>query len=58
MGAITWRYPLIRSLEYNGTQYKGDEIVEAARICIGVDFPQSGLRRPRPADSTIFPTCS
>lgn len=39
MGAITWRYPLIRSLECDGTQYEGDEIVEAARICIGVDFP-------------------
>ena len=39
MGAITWRYPLIRSLEYDGTQYEGDEIIEAARICIGVDFP-------------------
>jgi hypothetical protein len=49
MGAITWRYPLIRSLEYNGTQYKGDEIVEAARICIGVDFPNlasAALARP------------
>nr|WP_221886749.1 hypothetical protein [Halorientalis persicus] len=39
LGAITWRYPLIRSLEYDGTRYEGDEIVEAARICIGVDFP-------------------
>jgi len=39
LGAITWRYPLIRSLEYDGTRFEGDEIVEAARICIGVDFP-------------------
>lgn len=39
MGAITWRHPLIRSLEHDETRYEGDEIVEAARICIGVDFP-------------------
>ena len=39
LGAITWRYPLIRSLNYEGTRYEGDEIVEAARICIGVNFP-------------------
>ncbi|ELY28655.1 hypothetical protein C498_10971 [Haloferax volcanii DS2] len=39
MGAITWRHPLIRSLKLDETRYGGDEIVEAARICIGVDFP-------------------
>ena len=39
MGAVTWRHPLIRSLDLNETRYEGDEIVEAARICIGVDFP-------------------
>ncbi|WP_430506422.1 hypothetical protein [Haloparvum sp. PAK95] len=39
LGAITWRYPLIRSLEYDETRFEGDEIVKAARICIGVDFP-------------------
>ena len=39
MGAITWRHPLIRSLNLDETRYEGDEIVEAARICIGVDFP-------------------
>ena len=30
---------LIRSLDYDETRYQGDEIVEAARVCIGVDFP-------------------
>lgn len=39
VGAITWRHPLIRSLNHDETRYEGDEIVEAARICIGVDFP-------------------
>lgn len=42
VGAITWRYPLLRSLEYNGTQYRGDEIIEAARICIGVEMANLG----------------
>ena len=39
VGAITWRHPLIRSLDYDDVRYQGDEIVEAARVCIGVDFP-------------------
>ena len=39
VGAITWRHPLIRSLNYEETHYQGDEIVAAARVCIGVDFP-------------------
>ena len=38
LGAITWRHPLIRTLDYEDTRYHGDEIVEAARVCIGVDF--------------------
>ena len=39
MGAITWRHPLIRSLKHYETRYEGDELVEAARICSGVNFP-------------------
>jgi len=39
VGAITYRFPLIRALEYDGRAYSGDEIVEAARICLGVRMP-------------------
>ncbi|WP_135822998.1 hypothetical protein [Halostella litorea] len=39
VGAITYRFPLIRALEYDGREYAGDEIVEAARICLGVRMP-------------------
>jgi hypothetical protein len=39
VGAITYRYPLIRSLDCGGRTYSGDEIVEAARICLGVRMP-------------------
>ena len=39
VSAITCRHSLIRTLHYDDTRYHGDEIVEAARVCIGVDFP-------------------
>jgi len=39
VGAITYRFPLIRKLTYDGREYCGDEIVEAARICLGVRMP-------------------
>jgi hypothetical protein len=39
VGAITYRFPLIRKLAYDGREYCGDEIVEAARICLGVRMP-------------------
>lgn len=38
VGAITYRHPLIQSLGYDGVEFDGSEIVEAARICIGVDM--------------------
>jgi hypothetical protein len=30
VGAITWRYPLLRALTFQGERYEGDEVIEAA----------------------------
>lgn len=39
VGAITYRHPLLRSLEYDGDRICGGSIIEAARICLGVRMP-------------------